>query len=129
MKKIFLDSLFGFLIVIVVTVLEFLVTLPFGEPGEFNQDYYLHLINREFLLTALPAGVTTFTFTQLLKTQSRKDARRRGIIWTVILFLNYLIIGIGNDNFKMIFGTFSIYVMLACAYLGTVLYSKIKQLK
>jgi hypothetical protein len=39
MKKILLDVLFGILTIVVVTIFEFLVTLPFGESGDRNPGY------------------------------------------------------------------------------------------
>lgn len=121
MKSIAKDVLFGILIMIVITIFEFIVTLPFGEPGELSRDGYAYFINRELLLTALPAALVTFLFTRLLKTKSKSDALRRSIVWTLIVFLNYLSIGIGNNNLGEIFRTFGIYILLVCAFAGPVL--------
>lgn len=129
MRRIVKDFLFGLLIVIIITIFEFIVTLPFGEPWELSPEVYLYFINRELLLTALPAALITFIFTRLLRTERKSDALRRGIIWTIIIFLYYLIIGIGNDNFGIIFSTIGIYVLLVCAFLGPILYAKIKHLE
>ena len=129
MKIITKDALFGLLIIIVITILEFIVTIPFGEPAqEFTSEVWAKFINRELLLTALPAALTTFIFTGRLKTKSKADAIRRGIIWSIILALNYMIIGIGNNNFELIFGEIGIYVLLACTFAGPVIYTKVKQL-
>ena len=58
-EKILINFLFGFLVTIVVTICEFIVTLPFGEPSELIQATYSQFINRELLLTALPALLVT----------------------------------------------------------------------
>jgi hypothetical protein len=129
MRRTLKDVLFGIFIVIVITIFEFLVTLPFGEPVEFGSEQYSQFASRELLLTALPAVLVTFIFTGLIKTRSRSEALRRSIVWTIIIFLNYLLIGIGNDNFKIIFGTIGIYILLACAFLGPIIYEKIKHLE
>ncbi len=129
MKKILIDTLFGILTVIGVTVFEFLVTLPFTEHGNLSPDEYSPVMNREFLLTALPAGIVTFIFTWLLKTKYKVDAKRRACIWTVILTLNYVITGLGNGNFSEIFSTVGIYILLACAFAGPIAYAVIKRLK
>ena len=55
MEKIVKDILFGFLVVIVITLCEFIVTIPFGLPDMYNQTEYIEYMNREFLLTTLPA--------------------------------------------------------------------------
>ena len=128
MKKILLDILFGLFAVIIVTIFEFLVTLPFGDPGNLSSDGYSSFINRELLLTALPAVLTTFFLTRLLKTKSMSDALRRAIVWTIILTLSFILIGIGNENLLEIFVTPGIYVLLACAFAGPIVYAKIKHL-
>jgi hypothetical protein len=129
MKKILLDVLFGIFTIVVVTVFEFLVTMPFGEPGDLNTDGYSSFINRELLLTALPAAFTTFAFTWLLKTKTRSECLRKAIIWTIMLALYYVSIGLGNHNFLEIFRTAGVYVLLACAFAGSTIYAIIRHLK
>jgi hypothetical protein len=85
-------------------------------------------MNREFLLTALPAGIVTFIFTWLLKTKHKADSKRKAVIWAVILALYYVIIGLGNGNLLEIFSTLGIYILLACAFIGPVAYAIIKRL-
>ncbi|HSN94406.1 MAG TPA: hypothetical protein VLR89_05025 [Anaerolineaceae bacterium] len=129
MKKVIKDLLFGVLIVVVTLIFEFIVTLPFAEvASESDRARWGFLINRELLLTALPAALITFTFAWLLKTKSRKDALRRGIIWTGILATYYVLISIGNKSFDLMFGNIGVYALLGCAFAGTVVYSFFKRL-
>ncbi|NTW72909.1 MAG: hypothetical protein HGA49_11805 [Eubacteriaceae bacterium] len=129
MKNIVKDVLFGVLVVIVITILEFIVTIPFGLPAEsIDREMWANFISRELLVTALPAFLTTTFFAWRLKTKSNSDALRKGLIWTAIIALNFVIIGLGNDNLGLIFGKIGIYVLLACAFAGPVLYSKVKRL-
>lgn len=130
MKRVIKDLLFGVLIIVVTLVFEFIVTLPFVEvASESDRARWAFLINRELLLTALPAALITYTFAWLLKTKSRKDALCRGIIWTCILALYYILISIGNGCFDLMFGTIGVYVLLICAFAGTVIYSVLKRLR
>jgi len=129
MKKIAKDVLFGILIIISITALELIVTLPFGEPWELSPAGYSYFINRELLLTSLPAALVTFMFTRLLRTESKSDALRRGVVWTIIVFLNYFIIGSGNNNLGEIFRTFGIYTLLVGVFVGPVFYAKLKHLE
>jgi len=39
MKKVLIDFLFGFLVVTTVTICEFIVTLPFGEPWKPGSEF------------------------------------------------------------------------------------------
>jgi len=130
MKRVMIkDVLFGVLIIIVITFLEFIVTIPIGEPlEEADTKTWASIINRELLLTALPVFFTTFFFTWKLNTKSKSDAVRRGVIWTVIITLYYMIIGLGNNNFQLIFGKIGIYILIACSFAGPVFYIKIKKL-
>lgn len=129
MKRRLLDILFGIIIVIVVTALEFAVTLPFGAPEVSGFADYASLISMELLLTALPAALTTFIFAWLLKTRSRSDAVLRSAIWTAALALYYFLIGIGNGNLREIFGTPGVYALLICAFAGPLVFALIKRLK
>lgn len=122
MKTILNNVLFGILIIILIAISEFIVTIPFGMPGDVNSADLAKIINRELLLTALPAGIITFAFAHLLKTNTRQSAIRRSIIWMVMILLNFLLIGIGNQNLAEIFGTAGLYALLACAFAGPLVY-------
>jgi len=129
MKNVMKDFLFGILIIVVTLIFEFLVTLPFDEVAmESDRARWAFLINRELLLTALPALLITFFFAALLKTKSRKEALRRALIWTCTLALYYLLISIGNGCLDLMFGHIGVYVLLLCAFTGPVIYSLIKRL-
>jgi len=129
MKKIIKDLLFGVLIIVVTLIFEFIVTIPFSEvASESDRARWGFLLNRELLLTALPAALITFTFSWLLKTNTKKDALRRGIIWTGILALYYILISIGNGSFDLMFGNIGVYLLLACAFAGPLIYSALKHL-
>lgn len=130
MKKVIKDLLFGVLIIVVTLIFEFIVTIPFTEVAiESDRARWAFLINRELLLTALPVALITYSFNWLFKTKSRKDALRRGIIWTCILALYYILISIGNGCFNLMFGNIGVYVLLVCAFGGTVIYSVLKRLQ
>jgi len=129
MKRIVKDILFGVLVLIVITILEFIVTIPFGLPGqEISRPEWAQIISRELLLTAIPGFLTSYVFAMLLKTKSRREAIRKSIIWTSIICINFLVMGMGNDNLDLIFGTIGIYVLLACTIAGPIAYSFVKHL-
>jgi len=106
------------------------VTIPFGLPADgISRDEWAAFISRELLITAVPAFLTTFVFALLLKTKSRADAIQKAVFWTSILCVNYFVMGLGNDNLGLIFGTAGIYVLLICAFAGPLVYAKVKHLK
>ncbi len=127
MKAMIKEGLFGLLAVFLITVFEFLVTLPLGAPTfEFGSEEHALFLNYEFLLTAIPALFVTYFLAKARKTQSIPEALRRSIVWTLIIFLNYFILGIGNDILGIILGTAGLYVLLAFAFAGPILYVKRK---
>lgn len=125
MKKMVKDVLYGFLVVIVITLCEFIVTIPFGLPDMVNQVDYIEFMNREFLLTALPALFVTYGFAWMLKTKIMNEAMQRSIIWTLLVLLNFVMIGLGNNNISEIFKTFGIYVLLIGTFIGPILYIRL----
>ena len=46
-----------------------------------------------------------------------------------MLALYYVLIGFGNDNLSEIFSTFGVYILLVFAFVGPIIYSKIKRLE
>lgn len=74
-------------------------------------------------------GRVNFTKNLLLKTKSKAEALKRSGLWTAMIGFLYLIIGIGNDNYRVLFGNAGMYILLACAFAGPNLYAKIKHLK
>ena len=129
MKKVVKEILYGVLIVVVTLIFELLVTLPFTEiASENDRARWQFLLNRELLLTSIPAALITFFFAWMLKTATRREALRRAIIWTGILAMYYLLISIGNGSFGLMFGAVGVYVLLACSFAGPILYSFIRRL-
>ena len=127
MKAIIKDVLSGLLIFVLIMVLEFAVTLPFGEPGGGSGDLAAYL-NREFLLTAIPAAILTYTAAMVTKIPTIYSAYRKSIIWTAVVLGLYTIIAVGNDNLGPIFGSYGFYLLLLGVFLGPVLYAKFKRL-
>ncbi|CZQ88853.1 hypothetical protein [Trichococcus collinsii] len=127
MKAIIKDVLSGLLIFVLIMVLEFAVTLPFGEPGGESGGLAVYL-NREFLLTAIPAAILTYMAAMVTKVPTIVSAYRKSIIWTTVVLGFYSIIAVGNDNVGPIFGSYGFYLLLLGVFLGPILYSKFKRL-
>ncbi|MFY9902196.1 MAG: hypothetical protein WAK52_06270 [Trichococcus sp.] len=127
MKAIIKDVLSGLLIFVLIMVLEFAVTLPFGEPGNESGDLAVYL-NREFLLTAIPAAILTYMAAMVTKVPTIVSAYRKSIIWTVVVLGLYTISAVGNDNVGPIFGSYGFYLLLLGVFIGPILYAKFKRL-
>lgn len=124
--KIVNDALLGLLAIIGITIFEFILTIPFGEP---NPDTITKFINFELLLTAVPAILVTFLLAWLFKTKSKSEALNRSITWTIVVAIWYLVVALGNDNFKNVFGQIGIYVLLFGCFLGPMILWKVRGLK
>ena len=127
MKAIIKDVLSGLLIFVLIMVLEFAVTLPFGDPGNESGDLTAYL-NREFLLTAIPAAILTYMAAMVTKVPTIVSAYRKSIIWTAVVLGLYTIIALGNDNVGPIFGSYAFYLLLLGVFIGPILYAKFKRL-
>lgn len=115
------DALMGAAIIIVITLLEFIVTLPFDWsplPESMADPAWKAMINKQLLLTVIPAGLTTFCFAWLLKTRIRRDAVRRAVVWGGMGLFNYIFIGFVNGNMNLIFGSLGIYLLLLAMWAG-----------
>ena len=126
MKAIIKDVLTGLLIFVLIMVLEFAVTLPFGDPGSESGELAAYL-NREFLLTAIPAAILTYLAAMVTKVPTIVSAYRKSTIWTAVVLIFYTIIAVGNDNVGPIFGSYSFYLLLLGIFLGPILYAKFKR--
>lgn len=124
LKKIGIDLLLGFLVILLVMIAEMLVTLPFSTGGEV--EVTSSLLNLELVIAALPAFLITMFLAGRLKSVEFKDAMRRSLIWAGMLLLFYVVIGLGNGTFSSIFTGFGIYVLVICAFVGPLFWWRIK---
>ena len=124
LKKIGIDVLLGFLVILLVMIAEMLVTLAFSTGGEV--EIYSSLLNLELGLSALPAFLITMFLAARLKSVEFDEALRRSVIWAGMLLLFYVVIGLGNGTFSPIFSGFGIYMLLACAFLGPFFWWRIR---
>lgn len=126
MIKVIKDVLFGFLVLIATIFAEFLMTIPFGLAGGMEGENFTAFMNREFLITAIPAGLITFLFAWLTKTNTWSDALRKSIIWTLMIGLYFLLVGMGNGNIAELFGAYGLYLLFLCAFFGPLIFAKLK---
>lgn len=88
-----------------------------------NRSLMLHLFVVLFV-----SALLTFIFTWISKTKSRKDALRKSIIWSVIFIGWYIIIGTGNNTIAEIFLSYYFYTVLACYFVGPLVFMAVKKL-
>jgi len=125
MKKNLINILLGFLVFVLILACEAAVTLPFGEPQEGKLAMYL---TYEFLLTAIPAGLVTFIIALVTRTKTKAEAFSKSLIWTAVVAILYFVIAFFNNNIQFVFGNFAFYILLACAFVGPMIYAKSKKI-
>jgi len=125
MKRFLINILLGFLVFVLILACEAVVTLPFGEPQEGKLGLYL---TYEFLLTAIPAGLVTLILAWVTRTKTKAEALYKSLIWTGVVAILYFVIAFFNNNINYVFGNFTFYVLLACVFVGPVIYAKSKKI-
>ena len=129
MKRTMKDLLFGIVIVIeifiVLIILEIIILIQYVEP---SYETMYPTWDAEMLLTALIVLGTTYGLTGRLKTKSMAEALKRGLIWTCIITLSFILIGLRTDELGLYFERIGIYALLFCAFSGPVIYAKMKHL-
>ena len=130
MKSIIKNILVGLVVFFAIMTVEFLVTLPFGEVEQVaNSPEWAKAINYELLLSAPLAGVITFVAAAWCKPKSFSELKILGLLWLGETALIYGAIGLGNDNFNLIFGQVGIYVLLGAVLAGPLVYGRFRHLK
>ncbi len=109
------DVLIGLGIIVAVFILELVVMIPFGGSTGTDRSAAMRL---EFALAALPALVVSVAVSGLPGTKSPSSAWRRSLLWTIMLFAVYALIGAGNGDIREILSVWTLYLLLAGVFLG-----------
>jgi hypothetical protein len=128
MNKYLKIGLYGVVVIIATTFGEFLVTLPFSDYWTSGSVDMPAMVNLELLLTAIPACLVCAGCSWLLRLQRFEEVVEHGILWMVMLLINYVVIGLGNANLVLIIGSFGFYVLLIGALTGPIIMYKLRSL-
>lgn len=130
MKAIGVNFLISIGIFISFTALQFLSSLIIENvaPG-IETDDPGKLLNILFLFTAIPTGVISFLAAWVARTQSKMEAIKSALNWTVINLLIFVLIGIGNNTLELIFGSYGFYIFILFLFAGPNFYALIRKLK
>ena len=125
MKKTAIDILYGGLVYIGIVAIQILSALPFRDPfsGEspslrINQNY-------EYLIAVIPILIWTVIVTWISKIQNKSDALRKAIIWTVVVILLDVLLGLLNNTLSLTLGVWSYYIALVAVFLGPLVYLRL----
>jgi hypothetical protein len=123
MKRYLKELAFGLVVYVLVQVAELLVTLPgWGGTGAYLADPAARVgaLLIEFGLTAPVALLIAFLVAQFLRTPTVAAGLWRGLIWTAVSVVLYLVVAVGNDNL-LLFGVPTFYLLAAAVLSGPVL--------
>jgi len=125
LKKIAIDILYGVLVYIGIVAIQILSALPFRDP--FSGESALFRINQnyEYLIAAIPILLWAVIVTWISKIQSKSDALRKAIMWTVMVALLDFILGLLNNTLSLTFGVWTYYIALIAVFLGPLVYLRL----
>ena len=125
MKKTVIDILYGVLVYIGIVAIQILSALPFRDP--FSGESPLLRINQnyEYLVAAIPILIWTVIVTWISKIQNKSDALRKAIIWTLVVILLDVSLGLLNNTLSLTLGVWSYYIALIAVFLGPLVYLRL----
>lgn len=125
MKKTVIDILYGVLVYIGIVAIQILSALPFRDP--FSGESPLLRINQnyEYLVAAIPILIWTVIVTWISKIQNKSDALRKAIIWTLVVVLLDVALGLLNNTLSLTLGVWSYYIALIAVFLGPLVYLRL----
>lgn len=129
-KRILIDIGVGALLLVVVTGFQYgayLLALAWGLPMAYESapedplsaSGWLDQVNAMMLIAAVPTFVVSFVLARLLRIVDPSEGLRRGLIWTAVVAVAHVLIGLGNGTVGMFTG-FGPYVMLMAVWLGPI---------
>ena len=121
----------GFLLIILIYIVQILVTIPFGLNTDPTEAEMQNLLFREFLFASVPAFFISFFSARILKISSFPEQVLHSAVWTgmyvILVFLLSWLPAIGNNNTSVIFGTPTIYILFALYFLGPLVSGVVKK--
>ena len=125
LKKTVIDILYGILVYIGIVAIQILSALPFRDP--FSGESPLLRINQnyEYLVAAIPILIWTVIVTWISKIQNKSDALRKAIIWTLVVVLLDVALGLLNNTLSLTLGVWSYYIALIAVFLGPLVYLRL----
>lgn len=125
MKKAAIDILYGVLVYIGIVAIQILSALPFRDPFSVESPSLRINQNYEYLIAVIPILIWTVIVTWISKIQNKSDALRKAIIWTVVVVLLDVLLGMLNNTLSLTFGVWTYYVALVAVFLGPLVYLRL----
>lgn len=125
MKKTAIDILYGLLVYVGIVAIQILSAIPFRDPFSGESQSLRINQNYEYLIAAIPILIWTVIVTWISKIQNKSDALRKAIIWTVVVVLLDVVLGLLNNTLSLTLGVWSYYIALVAVFLGPLVYLRL----
>lgn len=127
MNKILKNIIIGVVLLMIITGFQFLISLLFQEDVNPDTERGAYLISLLLGLSAIPAFILSFFTPLILKMKTRDDIMIGASLWTLVFVISYVITGINNHTFNVIFQTIGLYWLFFAVFFGPVIFMNIKK--
>jgi len=128
MNKILKYIVVGVLMLMIITGIQFVISLFFQEEVDPMTERGAYLISLLLGLSAIPAFILSFFAPWILKMKNRQDIMIAASMWALVFIISYIITGVMNDNFNQIFQSVGLYWLFFAVFFGPVIFMNIKKL-
>src|SRR3989339_1279300 len=122
LNKILKNIIIGVVLLMIITGFQFLISLLFQEYVNPDTERGAYLISLLLGLSAIPAFILSFFTPLILKMKTRDDIMIGASLWTLVFVISYVITGINNHTFNVIFQTIGLYWLFFAVFFGPVIF-------
>ena len=127
LNKILKNIIIGVVLLMIITGFQFLISLLFQEDVNPDTERGAYLISLLLGLSAIPAFILSFFTPLILKMKTRDDIMIGASLWTLVFVISYVITGINNHTFNVIFQTIGLYWLFFAVFFGPVIFMNLKK--
>jgi len=127
LNRILKNIIIGVALLMIITGFQFVISLIFQEEVNPETERGAYLISLLLGLSAIPAFILSFLVPWFLKMKTRQDIIISAALWTLIFIISYIITGVFNHTFSIIFRTIGLYWLFFAVFFGPVIYMTIKK--
>lgn len=117
MKKMERDVFVGWIVVVLVLLMHFLITVSLG-----NSYFAESSLNRMLWLSSFPAFLIAFVAAFFQKTNTVFLAVRRGLLWTIELMVAFTILAWVFRSFEGLYANAGLYWLFGAVLIGPIFY-------
>ncbi|WP_214699634.1 MULTISPECIES: hypothetical protein [unclassified Exiguobacterium] len=117
MRKMERDVFVGWIVVLLVILVHFLITISLG-----NSYFAENSLNRMMWLSSFPAFLITFVAAFFQKTNTMMLAVRRGLLWTIELIVAFTVLAWVFRSFEGLYAYAGLYWLFGAVLIAPIFY-------